>query len=167
MEQPEEEETTAGISERCHFSFVCCQGLLTPARRVTGVNLSRAERHVSSTEVEAVPAHWHPCPCPCPSPESAMCLQTLALLSCFQACRTRAPRSTSSRALRSQVVNAMKWDGSCIPCNFQARHAVGYMTFPAHIHACVMPRSLSPEALTSQTSQLCSVARGARVDYTE
>lgn len=96
MQQPEGKETTAGISERCHFSFVSCQGLLTSARWVTGVNLSWAERRVSSAEVEAVPAQWHPCS----SPGSAMCLETLALLSCFQVCRTRTPHSTSSRALR-------------------------------------------------------------------
>lgn len=108
VQQPEGKETTAGISERCHFSFVCCQGLLTSAGWVTGVNLSWAEGRVSSSEVEAVPAHWHPCPCPCPSPESAMYLQTLALLLCFRVCRTCTPHSMSSHALRC---SAGGWDG--------------------------------------------------------
>lgn len=55
MPRMEGKEVTAGISERCHFSFVFCQGLLTSACWVTGVNPSRGERWVSSAEVEAAP----------------------------------------------------------------------------------------------------------------
>lgn len=51
----EGKEVTTGISERCHFSFVFCQGLLTSAHWVTGVNPSWGERWVSSAEVEAAP----------------------------------------------------------------------------------------------------------------
>lgn len=50
-------EVTAGIPERCHFSFVFCQGLLTSARWVTGINPSWDEGWVSSAEVDAAPVH--------------------------------------------------------------------------------------------------------------